>query len=137
MKIFNTIRYVLRWKEPTGTRIAWHDLTKEEQRGFVGRCGPNKITRSETVRVFHLACKLHDFAYQRGGTGADRAEADRAFFTNMQTAAALSDCKHTQRLYRCYATVFYWAVRCGGALFFTYGDYLTKEEILAKNAKYK
>lgn len=114
-------------------KIAWSDLTPEQQAEFGNGCGPDWLpewlTRLLFGWFFEASCRHHDFNYRRGGTKDDRLDADRGFLKAM-----IRDVKRLhwslQLPAAAEAVTFYGLVRLFGRFQFEDGPYKSLEQIL-------
>jgi hypothetical protein len=112
------------------TKVKWTDLTESEQSMFKSQCGPKRF-----MLRFHplpVSCRQHDFYYTRGGDENDRKYADVEFFSRCAHNACHSEFPFISIVL---ALVAYIMVRVFGWMFFNYGEYLTKDEILRRNER--
>lgn len=113
-------------------KIAWSDLTPEQQAEFGNGCGPSwlpeKVANVLFGWFFEASCRHHDFNYSRGGNEKDRKKADKDFYNAMMrdSSRVKSPLKY---LAKAEAVVFYGLVRTFGWAAFDYGRYKSKEEM--------
>ena len=73
------------------------------------------------ARKDYVACVIHDDAYERGGTEAERKSADIALFNNMQKISrTATDKPVTLAWFTLIALLYYVSIRIFGRFYFTY-----------------
>ena len=116
-------------------KASWSGLTQKEQFKF-GRmrgCGPGRVFFLVPQFIFRASCWQHDFYYARGGDIFDKMEADAMFFSFMLKDINEGQTKFWHKLfYTTMAVLYYLWVSTFGLVFFKYGRYRDKEEILGK-----
>jgi hypothetical protein len=113
------------------------DLNKWQRQQYGNGCGPGVCSVDKIIPEFewNMACRHHDFNYDIGGTSADRKIADQIFREEMYQQLDRYG-TWLQRIYlRPVVEIYYWAVRVGGKDAFSYGPYLTLDELKMKAKK--
>lgn len=105
--------------------IRFVDLTEEQEAVICNGCGPKGGWVPVPEFMFHASCDHHDFRYWKGGSEADRKDADHDFLIEMLKDAGDDPGKQT-------IAITYWmAVRLFGAFCFHYSDKERDEKDLA------
>lgn len=109
--------------------IHWGELKKKDKILIEkkGKCGATFLMIPQFC--FKASCSQHDFYYRRGGNLADKMRADIQFYSAM-----LFDCTeliwYKMIFLFTMATIYFIMVSVFGILFFTFGKYKTKTQIL-------
>jgi hypothetical protein len=108
------------------------DLTPEQQATFGNGCGLQARLLRVPQFIFKASCRQHDFNYTRGGGIKDKIKADWDFFKAM-----LEDSKLSSKpcFYTIMSVTYFLGVSLNPvALYaFTWGEYLTIDEILRRD----
>ena len=117
-------------------KVTFSELTKEEQTSFGNGCGLQARLLRVPQFIFKASCTQHDFNYSRGGWIKDKAKADWDFLQAM-----LEDSKLSSKpvFYAIMSVTYFLGVSINPVSFwnFTWGRYLTKEEILQRDTNKK
>ena len=118
-------------------KIAWSDLTPEQQAEFGNGCGPawmpnwslNLVKNWLFGWCYESDCRRHDFAYSRGGSANDRKIADDGLYHAMlRDTARLKWWRYV--LASIIAHCFYYLVRWFGWMRFYYGPYRSIDQLI-------
>lgn len=117
-------------------KVTFGELSKEEQISFGNGCGLQARLLRVPQFIFKASCIQHDFNYSRGGWIKDKAKADWDFLQAM-----LEDSKLSSKpvFYAIMSITYFIGVSINPVSFlsFTWGRYLTKEEILQRDTNKK
>lgn len=86
--------------------------------------GVLKYIKPPYAEKYYTACELHDNAYDKGGTEADRKEADRNLFVNMEKLT-IRKSKNPYSIvwFTLIALLYYMSIRLFGSFFFNYATH--------------
>lgn len=117
------------------SKVSWHDLTANEQQYFIevvsNGCGGDGwqnylLEKYYYGKLMRAHCFRHDFAYRRGGGVWEFLESNWVMF-----AYSLMDAWGQKSIGLGLASgLYYCAVSSVGVLYFKWGRYRTKEEIM-------
>ena len=96
--------------------IRFSDLTEEQKSVICNGCGPKAGWVPVPEFFCHASCDHHDFRYWKGGSEADRKDADHDFLSMMLKDAGSDPGKQT------IAFTYWMAVRLFGASCFHYSS---------------
>lgn len=82
-----------------------------------------KYIKPPYAKKYLAACAVHDDDYDKGGVEADRKEADRNLFLNMQKLSC-KQCRDPYKLtwYTLIALLYYVSTRLFGRFYFSYHE---------------
>jgi hypothetical protein len=106
--------------------IRFSDLTPEQEAFICNGCGGKGGWVPVPEFFCHASCDHHDFRYWKGGSEADRKDADHDFLVEMLKDAGDDPTKQT------IALTYWMAVRLFGAFYFHYSDREQDEYDLAR-----
>ena len=115
--------------------MKWRDLSQKERdfwtMNFSNGCGPDGPLAEFIPEInFHDACNMHDFLFWRGGTEADRRDANAQFYAAM--LGAINKLQFWRRPINFVLAAWYFLnVEFFGKAFFPYSERAkTKEEFI-------
>lgn len=126
----------------TNSKVSFGDLSKEEQQYFeeviANGCGPKNLPWLTHFlqnyfygNLLYANCVQHDFNFVRGGGLKDFLKANWDMCSRMLIDSVI---KIWKGLFFAFVALCYlMGITLGGAFFFNFGPYKTKDEILTAN----